>query len=363
MKMIRLSSCGAVCLAMLACACGGDDNKAVVQPEENEGGAPAITAYPPALGPEDCAVETSEITLSQPMRAAVWGGLVLLEFEVDGGKVKDFEVQVYDPSLGAWVDSYAYQNASGQRDDGSYFLSVSPIYNDANKDQELKVRVRPRQDGCPEADWTETEAFTAGDPIDGTSWSAEIPGLFFSNQYTLQRSSVPDGMALPSQRLRLGDASLSVEFGKKGAFTEMMSFSLVADANAEPDALFADCSFVLTFTGTYELVMRQQYGGLMLVVSDLTLASTAGSVCLLPKLVDMAFSAEDFDLEVPANAQSVSINYLPTLYSEPGVPTWNGNAFGQIFQQLPQFLRYTTNDENGYVDGYVYPLDFSLDQQ
>src|SRR4051812_31869067 len=94
---------GLLSVALLACACGSDDNKSPAEPtpDENEGGAPAVApSYPPALSPQDCATTTSKITLSQPEGAAVWGGLVLLEFEVEGAKVDSFEVQGFDPSLG-----------------------------------------------------------------------------------------------------------------------------------------------------------------------------------------------------------------------------------------------------------------------
>src|SRR5260221_11482112 len=113
-----------VALAFLASACGDDK----VQPaaEDNDGGAPAIVFppnYPPALGPEDCATKTSKITLSQPDGAAVWGGLVLLDFEVEGAKVATFDVQGFDPALGAWTNSYVGSQAIGQRNDCSYFIA------------------------------------------------------------------------------------------------------------------------------------------------------------------------------------------------------------------------------------------------
>ena len=330
--------------------------------EEGEAGAPAFPpSYPPALSPEDCAKSTSKVTLSQPPGAAVWGGLVLLEFEVEGGKVDTFDVQTFDPSLAAWTNFYVGTQAMGQRDDGSYFMAVSPYFSEADKDQEHKLRIRPRQQGCPDADWTETDTFTAGDPLLGTTWKAEIPAALFSGQFMVQRALVvPDDTVNITPELRLGDATISMTFGKKGAFTETISVPLAT----ETDAPFDGCTLAFTFSGTYQLILRQGYGGLMLAISDQTLTSFKGTTCTFPKIADMAFAAVDFKVRINAyTRQGISINYLPTLYATPGAPIWEDNGFGQLFQQLPQFLGYTTAKETGSVSGYVYPQDISFEQQ
>jgi hypothetical protein len=349
----------AVWLSFALCACGDDDSKQVMTPDEGEGGEPAIVTYPPALGPEDCVTSTSELTLSQPEGAAVWGGLVVLDFEVEGAKVDSFDVQVYDPALGAWLNNYVSQSSSGQRDDGSYFIAISPAFNESNQDAELKLRVRPVQQGCPEADWVESENFTAGDPIAGTTWSAAIPSALFNNRLSVQRYVIPDGTLLGQHRLVMGDATLTLEFGAKGALTESVTFSL----SSEADAPYHECTIALTFSGSYELILRPQYGGMMLAISEQVLESSEGTTCVLPAVADMAFSAEDFDGSLSAATQGVSINYLPTLYSEPGVPTWAGSGFGQIFEQILQFLSYRTETENGSVNGYIYPLELNLEQE
>jgi len=349
-----------VWLSLALGACGGDDDKQVAVDEgDGDAGAPAVVAFPPALGPEDCVASTSELTLSQPDGAAVWGGLVVLDFEVEGAKVDSFDIQVHDPALGAWVNSYVSQDASGQRDDGSYFIAISPTFNDANKDSELKVRIRPVQQGCPEAEWTESETFTAGDPLTGTSWSAVVPSALFNNRLSLQRNLIEDGTPLEPLRMSIGDATLSLEFGARGVLTETVSFSLETEAAGPYD----QCTISLTFSGSYELILRQQYGGLMLAISDQVLDSSEGTTCALPKLADMAFSAVDFDGMLNAYTQGVSINYLPTLYSEPGAPSWSGSNFGQIFEQLLQFVSYRTTAEYGSAIGYLYPLELNLERQ
>ena len=354
-----------VALLLLTSACGGDDDKKT-EPndvEENEGGAPSVVVItsPPALSPEDCAPAISEITLSQPEGAGVWGGLVLLEFAVDGTNLQSFDVQAFDPSLGAWTNNYVSTQASGQRDDGTYFLAVTPYFSEDNKDKELKLRVRPSQDGCPDAEWTETEAFTAGDPLVGTSWQTKIPAALFSGQLTLQRQSIPAGATLPSSRVRFGDATLSIVFGKKGSFDEVVRVPL----STEADLPYDGCTLSLTFSGTYSLLIRQQYGGMMLAISEQTLSSFKGTTCDLPAVEEMDIANMDAmtpPVRLSAYTQNVSINYLPTLYADPGVPTWQNNQFGQLFQELPNFLSYVTADESGSVNGYVYPQDMNFER-
>ncbi len=350
-----------VLLALAACACGSDDNNKVEPDDDNEGGAPAVApSYPPALGPEDCATTTSKIKLSQPDGAAVWGGLVLLDFTVEGAKVDSFDVQVFDPSLGAWTNYYLSTQALGQRDDGSYLLTVTPYFSEAIKDAELKLRVRPRQQGCPEADWTETTTFTASDPLVGTTWKAEIPTTGFSGQLNLQRTAIPNEMAIPSSRLTVGTTTFELDFGKKGVLTEVVTVPL-SSKMGEP---YDGCTISLTFSGTYEVSLRQQYSGVTVAFSEQTLTSTEGTTCDAPSIDDMAISSADFDLRLNAyTQQGVSINYLPAVYLEPGAPTWQNNQFGQLFQQFSQFLSYATTTEMGNVDGYLYPQDVTLQRQ
>lgn len=351
-------------LALAACACGSDDNKNKVDDQEAntpEGGAAAVApSYPPALGPEDCATTTSKVTLTQPDGAAVWGGLVMLEFEVEGAKVDSFDVQVYDPSLAAWTNYYLTTQALGQREDGSYMVAVSPYFSEANKDKPLKLRIRPTQPGCPEADWTETTTFTAGDPLVGTKWKAEIPGTEFSGQLNLQRTAIPNEMPIAPSRLTVGDVTVRLNFGKKGVLTEVVTVPL-SSKKGEP---FDGCTVSLTFTGTYTVSLRQQYGSFTLLVSQQTLTSTDGTTCSSPSVDDMAISSPDFDQQLSGFAQpGASINYLPTTYAEPGPPVWQTNQLGQVFQQLAQFLSYATAKETGNVDGYLYPQDATLERQ
>jgi hypothetical protein len=345
-------------LALLACACGGDDKKEAAA-EENEGGAaPVAPSYPPALGPEDCATTTSKITLSQPAGAAVWGGLVELEFEVEGGKVDSFDVQSFDPSLGIWTNYYLGREASGQREDGTYFLAVSPPFSDATKDEQIKLRVRPTQDGCPAADWTETASFGAGDPLVGTQWTADISGGDYNAGLEVTRAPVEGSQT--SVPLTLGEATLSLDFGKKGAFTEILTLPL-STKKGEP---YDGCTLSLTFSGTYDLSFRAPYRDLRLGTSELSLSSFKGTSCDFPSVDEMALSAQDFDLRLNAyTRQGISIDYLPTLFAEPGMPLWQNSSFGQIFQQLPQFLAYLTTNESGGVSGYANLQELTFEQQ
>ncbi len=352
---------GLMSLAFLACACGDDAKQAVVTNDDNEGGAPAVApSFPPALGPEDCATTTSAIRLSQPDGAAVWGGLTLLEFEVEGGKVDQFDVQTFDPSLAAWTNFYTNVEAQGQREDGSYFLAVSPYFSEATKDLELKFRVRPSQQGCPDADWTETTSFGAGDPLEGTKWAGEIEAADFFGQFNVQRYPIPNDTTLPSSPLTLGDASVSVDFGKKGVFTEVVTVPLKTEADAPYDG----CTLSLTFSGTYQVSLRAQYGGVRLAISELTLTSIKGTACAFPAVEDMALSAKDFDVRLNAyTQQGISIDYLPTLFTDPGSPLWQNSNLAQIFQQFPSFLAYATPTETGSVNGYTNVQELLLERQ
>src|SRR3954469_25469305 len=271
-------------VALAGVGCGSDDKHEVQADPDNEGGAPtAAPSYPPALGPEDCATTTSKISLTQPDGAAVWGGLVVLEFTVEGAKVDSFDVQVFDPSLETWTNSYVNTQTFGQREDGSYMMAVSPYFSEVNKDKTLKLRVRPTQAGCPEADWTETTNFSAGDPLVGTKWKAEIPSTGFSGQMNLQRTAVPNEMVIPSTRLTMGNVTLELDFGKKGAFTEIVTAPLVSK-KGEP---FHGCTISLTFSGTYTVTPGLQYGGVTIAVSEMRVTSTDGSTCSSPKIEDL----------------------------------------------------------------------------
>jgi hypothetical protein len=360
LRSCKVSARWLMSLALLACACGGDDKKteASPTPDENEGGAPPVApSYPPALSPQDCATTTSKITLTQPDGAAVWGGLVLLEFEVEGAKVDSFDVQSFDPALGGWTNYYLGREVQGQRDDGSYFLAVSPSFSEVTKDQQLKLRVRPTQDGCPEAAWTETPSFGAGDPLLGTHWTADISAADLNGQLSLTRVVDQTTSEVP---VKLGDATLSVDFGKKGAFTQVLTVPL-STKKGEP---YDGCTVSLTFSGSYSLSVRSPYGEIRLAISEQTLTSTKGTVCDFPTVDEMALSAEDFDLRLNAyTRQGISIDYLPTLFAEPGSPLWQNSNFGQIFQQLPQFLAYLKTTEYGSVSGYTNVQELRLERQ
>jgi hypothetical protein len=332
---------------------GCGDDKTSAQPDTNDGGAGNSELPAPALGPEDCATSTSKLELSQPAGAGVWGGLVMVEFEMADAKTRNFEIQVFDPALDAWLNSYAEPGSSGQREDGSYFLTVRPSYNEANKDEQLKLRVRPTQDGCPNAEWTESDSFVAGDPVAGTKWSAQIPSEFLNGSINITRSALPEG-ALGSVRVGLGDAQLDVELDGKGQITQRLTVPLEV-AEGEP---FEGCTLSLTFGGAYELLLRS-YGGLTLLVSQQELLGTEGTTCDFPSLDELAFSADGFDVPLSAYSQSVNVDYQPTLYVDPGAPVWQ-NGFGQIFDVLPQYLSYATTEELGNALGYVSAQELML---
>jgi hypothetical protein len=348
-----------VCSMALLGACGGDDDKKVSPDPESDGGEPAVVSYPPAIGPEDCNTSIENLKLSQPEGAAVWGGLVVLTFETEGAPASAFQTQLFDPSLGIWVNAYA--QTSGQRDDGSYLLAITPSTAESNLDKQLKVRLRPSQEGCPEREWVESETFSASDPVAGTSWKAVVPAALFNNKFTVQRfeAASEQPAVLPSTRAALGDASVELTFGEDGELSQTVTLPFVAD-KGEP---FAGCRFVLTFEGTYSLIVRNQYGSLTLAISDLSLTSYSGSECAFPALETLSLANETQSLLLPAYTQSFGVSYLPLLYEEPGVPMWENSSVAQVFQQLPQFFNYVTKNERGSLQGYVYPQELVLEKQ
>lgn len=353
-SMTSLLRLGACCFTLLAIGCGGsdDDDDDDRLRDENTGGA--SDSPEPALTRDDCATKTSELRLSQPAGANVWGGLVVAEFEVEGAKTRDFAMQLYDPALQAWINTYADYNGIGQREDGTYFVAVRPTYNEANRNEELRLRIRPMQEGCPNGEWTESEPFVAGDPVASTSWNAEIPGTMFNGGIDVQRSQIMGEPMQQSMRVQLTSATLRVEFGKKGEVSE----TVTAELETEEGLPFDGCTLSLTFSGTYELLMRA-YGGIMLVMSEQTLTSTEGSSCTLPSVEELALSGDMFDLPLSAFSQSVNVDYQPTLWAKPGAPVWQG-GFGHVFEVLPQYLGYTTETELGVSSGYVSPQELML---
>lgn len=360
---LRIAHAVVLLLPLGLVACGGDDDKKTTAPveEENDGGAPALPpSYPPALSPEDCVDKVTDLSLSQPEGAAVWGGLVMLDFKAEGSQLETFDLQVFDPALGAWTNYYLNVQAQGQREDGTYFMAVSPYYSEANKDLELKLRVRPSQSGCPDGTWTESEPFTAGDPLVGTKWSAEVPSSSLSGNLYLNRNAVPGGASLGQSRLSVGDSTIVVDFGKKGAFTETVTIPIASEA----DAPWNGCSLGLVFSGSYTVKLRPQYGGVAVNVSDLTLTSFENTTCDLPLLEELAFSQQDAEpIFLPASNQQVGVSYLPVIYREPEAPLWQNSGFGQVFQQLPQLLNYATETETGTGNGYIYVQDLTFTRQ
>jgi len=357
--IFRLRLVSAACVAVLACACG-DDNQAAATGDSTDGGAPAVAeAFPPALGPEDCLASTSEITISQPEGGEVWGGLIILEFEVEGGKVDSFEIQAWDAATEVWRSGNVYAQYSGQREDGSYLMAVAPELNDANKDEEIRLRIRPSQAGCPDGDWTETEAVTQGDPLIGTSWSGEVSDLFLNANLYIERTPVVVEEVPSTSELHFADAvSFSVDFGADGVLSQAFTVPL-ASAEGEP---YDGCTLTFMFEGQYEVYFRRGYNGLVVAVSERELTSIEGDGCAFPTVEEMAISGEDVLMTLDGYVENVSINYLPLLHAEPGAPVWSNNSFGRFFDVLPQALRYSTDAESGYANGYVYTSDFQMER-
>ena len=135
--------------------CGDDDD-----------GQAAVGATP-ALTPAQCPAAPGEVTLDSI--APVWGGLLVVNATVASRTADDFDLEILDPTLGAWTRSYG---GFWQREDGRYALPIRPSVTEQNKDEEFKLRVRSRLDGCAPSAWSEGPTFTLTDPLSDTSWKA-----------------------------------------------------------------------------------------------------------------------------------------------------------------------------------------------
>lgn len=337
----------ALTLPLAAFGCGESDDKDPVQPVPEK-----TETFPPALGPEDCVPAVTDLTLSQPAGADVWGGLTVLEFNAlnaTGALLDNFHVQRFDPAADAWLNGYVGNYYSGQREDGTYFLAVGFVPNDSSKDEQFRLRVRPVQQGCPEAMWTESKAFTMGNPIEGTSWSTQVPAALVNGSLNVVRTVGP---LLPMEQvpLRVGDVGATLTFAKGGAFTQLITVPL----ESEKGAAYDGCTLALTFEGTWELSLKAQNGQMSVFVSQLALSSTEGTVCAFPKLADMALSGTDFAMSWEGFAQNVSVDYTASLYADPGAPAWSYTNFLQILVSLGQLLHYNSVTEVGVGQGGVY---------
>jgi hypothetical protein len=101
-----------------------------------------------------------------------------------------------------------------------------------------------------------------------------------------------------------------------------------------------------------------------LAISEQTLSSVKGTACDFPAVDEMALSATDFDLRLNTyTRQGISIDYLPTLFTEPGAPRLQNSGLAEVFQQLPDFLSYTTPTESGNVAGYANVQDITFERE
>jgi hypothetical protein len=360
---------GILGLGLLPLACGSDDDEQPAGTDHTSAGAPATpVSYPPALGPEDCASTVTDLKLSQPAGADVWGGLTLLEFQVAGAGSRNFEIEAFDPDTGAWLNQYVGYAYSGQRTDGTYLLGVNLYPTEASQDADQRVRVRPTQQGCPEADWVESDAFKLVSPFEGTSWAGTIPGNHFTGEMHIVGSYLNEDV-----RLHLGDTAVSANFADDGTFSQ----TFTAPLQTSKGAPFQGCTLSLTFEGTWRYELGGFGNGQQLQIADVTLTSTKGSKCTYPALADMDINQEGFKLELGDGTYYPRIDYVPTLAIKPGAPAWSTEIFNGIVQQLGQLLGHTVPSQmddggagaagpvgdSGNAQGQFNATDVSLEKQ
>jgi hypothetical protein len=320
---------GILGLGSCAIACGDDDAQRVVVVVEGAGGE-AAEPFPPALGPEDCVTAVTELEVSQPIGADVWGGITLLEFQVEGANLRSFEAQAFDSDAGVWTNQYLPTTFSGQREDGTYVLGVSISPSEANQDADQWLRVRPVQDGCPPAEWVESDTFTLGSPVLGVSWHGSLPIEQFNS------SLVVDPSAYLS--MSVSAAELDVTFGDDGAFSETLALTFSTEEAGPFDA----CTIAFTFEGSWRHEPANYSGG-MVYLSPLVLSGIDGSDCKggpAPASLRVSDPEEAAQFKLAPAVYYLNVDYLPTLSSTPGAPIWRTSFGRDILYQLPQLLAY-----------------------
>lgn len=336
----RVSFAPLVGLLALVAGCGDD----------GEGGA----AGPgPAITPAHCPAAPSDVTLNEV--APYWGGLLVVEATIAGGTPDGMDIEVLDPALGGWSRAFG---TGWQKEDGRFAYSITPNVTEHNRDGEFRVRVRSRLTGCPPSAWVEGPSYRLENPLSDTTWTWSMDMDPARYQLAINRYDVVDLTYLPQVVASLeGPFEHTVQFSADGTFSETVSFSFAA---GEEDQPFAGCSFVLSYTGTWELVNRYQN---ILRLSARVPAEdpTAGSTCSNPALSALALNdAEQVDLlGLGSTSTSLQIDYSGLLYSSDAeVELENSTLVNDVLNGGGVFrgLAYETDAETGsFSSSYLSP--------
>jgi hypothetical protein len=312
---------GALALTILIAAGCGAPADADPAPD----GAAPVSQAPAALadaGAAACPATPTGVVLRKI--APVWGGLVVVEARVPDGVVDQFDVALFDPSVGAWVTIYPAQ--ASHRADGTFQLELRPQVNDASFTGNWKARLRARLLGCAPSAWAESDAFTLGNPLAGTTWVARTDPSQVATSFQV---NLPGGSYTITS---ISGIVHQVSFAAGGALGERWSYDIKTNA---PGAPYDGCHIDLAYAGAWKL--QAQYGALQLLLSDRrpVVGGDVGTICGNP-------SRTSFYYEQPQTiARLVGVNvafnpdYQPLTYTTPGPVRWNSGAlFGSMVNTL-----------------------------
>jgi len=332
-------------------------------------GLSGAACAPAPLSRSDCPGAPQDLAL-HPV-APFWGGLVTLEYKVPSGSFDYPDIEIFDPSLGAWVGvmggglnamgalgvGYGLPAGELERDDGTIIVAVFPAATEQNRDLERKLRVRSRLDGCPASDWTESEGFKLSDPLVGTTWRATLePGAFSG---TIAFSPTGTSQKTYHGPYRFDDAAPpfhEIRFKADRTTEETIAFALKSDTPGDP---YGGCTFQLHFVGRYEEHPGRNAGWSeqLIIVDRVPSASpTAGSTCADPALAAVDIGSPSFTGRLGIANGPLWVDYTGLLTSPPGPVV--GNNFSGVSEAIVEalsFIGVSQGQDTNYVsvNGYV----------
>lgn len=319
---LRLTPVTLTLAALCGVACSSSSNNDGTPPPAatgQDGGIPANAPDGPGITAKNCPATPTNVNIAQA--APVWYGFVQLTATVPGGTPDTLEVQVLDPSTKLWVTTYG---RGGQKQDGTFAVSVSPTVDEASKTKEFKARVRARLDGCPPTGWAESPTFTLGNPISGTSWTATIPSALFY-QY-LNVSHVGTGTSQGPYTLSDADVVHTMTFNADGSYAESFSYG-IKSLSTTPGDLYDGCNVHLSYVGTWILRLDGSPTVSISARKPNPAGVTTGSTCTAPPVSDWTASQPGgAPTRIQPASMYLNIDYQNVLDDPPGKPVWSAGG-------------------------------------
>jgi len=302
-----------------------------------------------ALEAGDCPGTPTDVAL-EPI-APVYAGLLDVTFQSSTAP-QGAELQRYSPSRSVWESTYG---SLGQRDDGTFVIQLRPQTTATDATAEFKVRVRSTLQGCPPSGWGESDPITLTDPVEGTTWIAELGRTDFTSQ--LNASSSGTGTSTGPYRLSsTSPLKHTMRFAANGALSEVIDFTIESGTTGD---VYNNCHFVLAYEGSwvgdYDYETRVALYGRHFV-------SLAGSTCTSPPLGDLGLTA---DTRLGDDVLAVSnIDYTGLLEVPAGKASWQVYGFLQnSFATILSSLDDQTGTDAASISGYINVFDPTYEKQ